>query len=123
MKLKTEDILPIVTTLASVHVHNRFDIDEDYGDEETPFAAAANPKRWKRVSKKKLKNAFGGTNLTPEEFVNGGWEFTDVLDPTPLSPECICRHFVNDILSDGLDPVVVTDPTDSKVLFIGWHSD
>lgn len=122
MKLKTENIVPVICTLASIHVHNRFDPDEDYGD-ESPFEAASEEKMWKRVRKLKLKTLLNEMDVDAKEFTDSGWEFVDTLDPEPLSDNCICRHFVNSILNDGLDPVVVTDPTDSKILVICWHCD
>lgn len=122
MKLKTADIVPVICSLASVHVHKRFDSDEDYGD-ESPFDAASNKKLWKRVRKVKLGVLLKEMAVDIKDVVDAGWEFVDTLNSESLSPDCVCRHFVNTILNDGLDPLVITDPTDTKILLVCWHSD
>ena len=114
MKIKTADIVPFVVKYALTHIGDRFDISDTEAHE-----AVSKNKLWKRVHKAKVDKLMmiEGTDY---DF---GWEYIDVLDNTEITKSCIYRHFVNDVLSDGLDAVVITDPTDTKILRICWHCD
>jgi len=122
MKLSTAAIIPTIIRYAAVHVHARFDPADS-----AAFAAASNPQLWKRASKSRLKKMMADNGLSLADLAAGeatwGCEFDDTLDPQPLSEDCYCRHFINDVLNDGLDPLVITDPADSKILRIFWHAD
>ena len=116
MKMKTADIIPFVIKYALTHINDRF----DSSDTEAHEAVSKN-KLWKRVHKAKVDKM-----ITIEGFETDydfGWEYIDILDPTEITKSCIYRHFYNDVLSDGLDAVVMTDPTDTKILRICWHCD
>ena len=136
MKLKTSDILPVVIDKATLYSKERWPFPEEaeeegeyiYEDEngklmEHPWIAATLKKRWKRVEKSKLETYCQKYYFDVGQFTDDGWEFVDVLDDETITEKCILRHFVNDVLSDGLDAYVITDPTDSKILRINWHSD
>lgn len=131
MKLTSADIVKSVIMYAEPHVMQRFgyyepeldpeDVDEDY------IAASQDPKKWKRVSKSKVKTFLEKQGSTVDEMFGAyamEWEWVDLIDDSILiTDDCIVRHFVNEILSDGCDGVVVTDPKDEKILYIFWHAD
>lgn len=118
MKLKTADIIPLVVQYAAQHVGSRF----EPSDTEA-IAAASNPRLWKRVCKAKVARLMMTDALGNKLPPDWGFDFIDVIQDAPITDDCIYRHFVNDILSDGLDPVVITDPTDTQVLRLCWHCD
>lgn len=121
-KLNSDLIKQIVAQRAATHVHTRFD-DELL---EKAQKEAGDVKRWKRGSKRKIKSGwYDEGSDSVEEVIEqlGEADIVEVLDPQKITGECIMRHFVNDWLSDELDPIVVTDPKDERILLISWHSD
>lgn len=122
MKLSTAAIIPTIIRYAAVYVHSRFDPTDT-----ATIAAASNPRLWKRTSKSRLKKMMADNGLSlaglAADDLTWASEWDDILDPQPLTEDCYCRHFINDVLNDGLDPLVITDPTDSKILRIFWHAD
>lgn len=127
MKLKTADILPTVISLALTHV------SEIWGKEDlAPMClAAGTTKLWKRYEKMELLTCFKNwegedpEDIDLEEWMSEdqGFEFEDRIQNTPITWDCIARHFVNLELEDGLDAWVITDSTDSVILRVYWHSD
>lgn len=111
--MKTADLIPYVIKYANSHIGKRFS-----GDAEA-LQSVSKPRLWKRVHKAKVKNLMH----IPGVGYDFGWEFEDVLDSAAVTESCIYRHFVNDVLADGLDAVVITDPGDNKILRICWHCD
>lgn len=117
-KLNTDAIRSVIALFAESYSKDRFDDQEQ-------LDAAINAKLWKRYSKMSMAKRMEEFMVkTPGEVINNYWEYIDILDSeTPVTEKCITRHFINPILDDGLDPLVVTDPTDTKILAILWHSD
>lgn len=123
MKLNSGELKKIVAQRAVELVHTRFDDDML----EEAQKEAGNVKRWKRHSKRKIKSGWhDGDCADADDVIEDlyeGADVVDVFDPEPVTGDCIMRYFVNDWLEDALDPTVVTDPTDTKILLISWHSD
>ena len=116
-KLTSGALKELIVQLAPPYLADRFP-----GDLEMRRAGlvAAN---WKRAFKKRI-----GTGETPAVFQEilrqlDYCEYLDRLDPQSITPDCWIRHFVNTVLEDGLDPIIVTDPLDERVLLISWHAD
>jgi hypothetical protein len=118
MKLKTADIIPLVVRYAAQHVGARFDPSDT-----AAIAAASNPRLWKRVHKAKVARLMATDDQGNKLPLDFGWEFIDTIQDAQITDDCIYRHFINDILGDGLDPVVITDPTDTQILRLCWHCD
>lgn len=90
-----------------------------FDDDELPMAT--DPQAWKRHQKMKLAKAvedYGAEDIN--DFLEMG-DGTDVLDPQPMTPKCVVRHFVVEDLT--LDCTVVSDEADQKVLAMMWHRD
>lgn len=117
-KITTALIVPVIIQYAAKYIGQRFDASDTVA-----ILAVSSAKKWKRVSKKKLKTFMKEMGEPGNDLSDCGWEFEDILDNQELTGDCICRDFINDILSDGLDPTVVTDPEDTKILRIYWHCD
>lgn len=119
MKLNTDKIKDVIVIYAGKHVHNV------YEPSSPEYIAAVDKKLWKRFSKMSCKKRIKEFELSSiEEIVDYGWEFEDILDATiPVTLDCIVRDFGNTVLESSLDPLVITDPTDTKILMILWHSD
>lgn len=120
MKLKTADIIPFVIKYALTHIDERFD-SSDTEEYEEAYEAVSKNKLWKRACKAKVDKMIAIEGL--EADYDFGWEYIDILDPTEITKSCIYRHFINDVLQDGLDAIVITDPTDTKIFRICWHCD
>lgn len=132
VKLTSEKIKQVVIEYAVKHVPDRWDppwsrhrwTPEDQAAFDEAIKSASNAKKWKRRHKSKVGSGFY-EDQTFDEVVEDimGNDNIDVFDNQKITKDCIMRHFVNDDLEDELDPIVVTDPKDEKILLISWHSD
>jgi hypothetical protein len=92
-----------------------------------PKAAKANadfadPKLWKRLSKKKLVNS-DLVDLPPGSIDEIGYEAPEYEDLYEAGKhgDCVIRHFhpdYNHPFSDTFDMAIITDPADEQVLLI-----
>lgn len=126
-KLNTAMIKTLIAKRAAELVHTRW----QESDLEEARACALNTKLWKLEYKRKVQDGFYSCRnviWTLDEVLeifqtNDGRMNVDVLDPEPLTGDCIMRCFVNDEFDSELSPVVVSDPQDERILRISWSSD
>lgn len=113
MKLTTENLRGVIAQRVAQVSQLSFDSDE--------LPMAMSPKLWKRHSKMSLAQAvecFAAESI--EDFLEMG-DCTDTMDPQPMTPKCVVRHFV--VADLTLDCTVVSDEDDQKVLAMLWHRD